>query len=64
MTTHPDINPPRFWERLTPDGRDAIRSAAVERRHRRGATLFREGDTTDSVIATQTAAPINTAGTT
>ena len=50
MTSHPDISSPRFWDRLSPDGREAVQRAAVERRHRRGAALFREGDTTDSVI--------------
>ena len=41
---------PRFLDRLTEQGRERLHAAATERRHRRGAVLFREGESTQSVV--------------
>jgi CRP/FNR family transcriptional regulator, cyclic AMP receptor protein len=41
---------PTFLDRLSPDGRAALEAVAVTRRHRRGQTLFHEGDLSDSVV--------------
>lgn len=38
-----------FLDRLTPQGRSALDATATERRHRRGAVLFREGENNTSV---------------
>ena len=45
-----DTEAPTFLDRLGERGRQALEEAGSRRQHRRGATLFREGDSTDGVI--------------
>lgn len=49
MTADP-VEQHSFLDRLTADGRSALEAAGAERRHRKGAVLFREGDYNTSVL--------------
>lgn len=39
-----------FWDRLSDAARQSLHAVGAERRHRRGAALFREGDSSESVF--------------
>jgi CRP/FNR family cyclic AMP-dependent transcriptional regulator len=44
------MDQPTFLDRLSPTGRVALESAGTLRRHRRGAMIFREGESSSTVV--------------
>lgn len=44
------MDQPTFLDRLSPTGRVAVESAGTLRRHRRGAMIFREGESSSTVV--------------